>query len=431
MAKKIIFQKCNFNNIYFLFYIIIDFLHIFISYSLYPKDEKDNKNEAIPKYILPTLIISHLYTYNISDFLAIIPHFIRKAIIKKKENKITDAQIEENNTENSQLIYNDNRLSVANKKKKIMIYYCIFLAILDFLQKFVFVLYGIIYEGSEINIYTFSCYVPFEIIFQFMCSYYILKIHFYKLQKFSLFLNLGIFIIILTIDLLNILIKHSFDGKMYIFYAFCVIFYSIEYSYVKKILLYGYISIYLLMLIKGFFLLILVLLFSLIMFLVKKQVFIDIGYFFTESKLIWLMIGSIFVKFFLGLFLWIIIDRFSPNYYPFVLIFKEYFYTIFDKLIDSTEYNTMKWDIFVRIFLYIISFIGVMIHNEIVVINICNLGSDTKYFLDLEVKSEEQFATTDNPDIIKRYETFEMDTVNEENEEAKKNDNEIISEGEK
>ena len=132
------------------------------------------------------------------------------------------------------------------------------------------------------------------------------------------------------------------------------------------------------MIIKGLLFLFLVLLFSLIMFLAKKEVFIDIGYLFTESKYIWLMIGSIFVKFFLGLFLWLIIDRFSPNYYPIVLIFKEFYFAILDKIIDSADYKIMGWDIYLRIVLYIFSFIGVMIHNEIVVINICNLGSDTK-----------------------------------------------------
>ena len=113
-----------------------------------------------------------------------------------------------------------------------------------------------------------------------------------------MFLNLGIFIIILTIDILNISLKNSFDGKMYILYAFCIIFYFVEYTYIKKFLLYGYISIYILMIIKGLLFLFLVLLFSLIMFLAKKEVFLDIGYLFTESKYIWLMIGSIFVKFF-------------------------------------------------------------------------------------------------------------------------------------
>ena len=51
----------------------------------------------------------------------------------------------------------------------------------------------------------------------------------------------------------------------------------------------------------------------------------------------------------------------------------------------------MGWDLYIRIFLYLIIAIGVLIHNEILVINICNLGSDSKYFLDLELKKEELF----------------------------------------
>ena len=431
MSKKIIFQKCNFNNIYFLFYVIIDFLHLFLGYSLYPK--KPETNDSIPIYILPTLIIFHLYIHNLSDFVAIIPYFIRKVISKRKERITSDIKIENNsNSDSSQLIYNDKELSITDKKKKIIILFCLFIAILDFLQKFLIVLYGIIYPGKEINFYSFSCYVSFEITFQFICSYFILKMHFYKLQYFSVYLNLGIFIIILTIDLINILYKESFDGKMYIFYGFCVIFYSIEYSYVKKMLLYGYISLYLLMIIKGLVLLILVLIFSFIFYFVNKDVFIKIKDFFNTSKYIWLMIGSIFSKFFLTLFLWLIIDRFSPNYYPIVLIFKEFFYSILDKIIDGKAYKIMGWDLYVRIVLYVISFIGVIIHNEIVVINICNLGSDTKYFLDLEVELEEQFANTDNPEIIQRYETLtEMDTVYDDIDETKKIESETPSGNEK
>ena len=63
---------------------------------------------------------------------------------------------------------------------------------------------------------------------------------------------------------------------------------------------------------------------------------------------------------------------------------------------------------YIRIILYLISFIGVLLHNEIVVINICGLGSDTKYFLDHIVQSEEEYARSDDPNIIKRYETLEM-----------------------
>jgi len=66
--------------------------------------------------------------------------------------------------------------------------------------------------------------------------------------------------------------------------------------------------------------------------------------------------------------------------------------------------------LYIRIFLFIILFIGVMIHNEVMIINVCGLGSYTKYFLDLIVKNEEIYTKEDDPDVIKKYETVvEMD----------------------
>ena len=169
------------------------------------------------------------------------------------------------------------------------------------------------------------------------------------------------------------------------------------------------------MLIKGCIVLILVLVFSLILFLTKKDIIPRFGFFLTHRKFILLIIAKIFSNFFLNLFLWIIIDRYSPNYYPFVLFFDQFFFLLFDKVIDKTEYQTMGYDLYFRIFLNIISTIGVMIHNEIVVINICNLGSDTKYFLDLKFQSEELFSNTNDPEIIRRYESInEMEEFTDE-----------------
>ena len=229
---------------------------------------------------------------------------------------------------------------------------------------------------------------------------------FYKLQKLSFFLNLGIFIIILIIDIINAVKFIENDIKSYFFWAFNIIFYSIEYSYAKKILLNGFISVYLLMIIKGCILFILVLLFSLIMLLTKKDIYPRIGFFLTNTKYILLIIAKIFTNFFVSLFTWLIIDRFSPNYFPFAIIFNEICYFIVELIVGGYNYNIMGWDLYFRIFLYVISFIGVLIHNEIIIINICNLGSDTKYFLDLKVESEKIFSNADNPEIIKRYETL-------------------------
>ena len=94
-----------------------------------------------------------------------------------------------------------------------------------------------------------------------------------------------------------------FNGIIFYFYIFNIIFYSIEYSIAKKILLYIFISIYLFMIIKGVIGLILVLLFSLITYFVNKDIFIRIGFFFTEKKYTWLMIAKLFSIFFYNLFI--------------------------------------------------------------------------------------------------------------------------------
>ena len=176
--------------------------------------------------------------------------------------------------------------------------------------------------------------------------------------------------------------------------------------------------------IRGSVELILSLLFSLILYLSKKDVFIKMGFFFSYKDYIGLMIAKIFSGFFSTLFVWLILDRFSPNYFPLSLILYEFISFIINIIYNSNYINAIKknWDLYIRIFLYLISFIGVMIHNEIIVINICNLGSDTKYFLDLQVESDELFAKTDNPEIMKRFDS--LIEINSDNPDINVNENE-------
>ena len=413
MNKKIIFQKCNWNNIYFLLYIIMFFINLFIESFNYSIDLEVEDSEKY-KYNLSQTILN-LYLLNLSDFIAIIPYFIRKKLLRKKEEpEVTISKIDENdNSETLSLIYTDNKLMEINKRKKKVVYYSILIAILDFLFEFSLILYNIIYPTQITATFTFSCTIPFEICFQFICSYFILKTHFYKLQYFSLFLNLVIFIILLILDIILSFEHELVDGKFYIFILASIIFYSIEYSYGKKLLLYGFTSVYLLLLLRGVFKLVLVVLLSIFLVIFKRDVFSGIKYFITGPKYALLVVSNIVGKFFLSLFLWLIIDRFSPNYFPLALIFHETFFFILDEIFEPGEND---WDIYLRIALYVISFIGVILHNEIVVINICNLGSDTKYFLDERFKHEELYINSDDPDILKRYETLlEMETKSERN----------------
>ena len=433
MNKKIILQKCHFNNIYLILYILIFFINLLIQYNIDPDYSYLNANSSSDSSsdsgagtetisdtepdinYFQSKIINYFLTFNLADILAIIPYFIRKKLINRRAEKIQTVKTEDKDDklkDNEPLIYIDTKINIADEKLKTIMKRLILLGICDFLKNFIMVLYSKIYPDKDVtDLYSFSCVVPFEIVLQFVCSYFILKIHFYKLQYFSLFLNLGLFIIILIIDIFNVITEESFDGKVFYFLFLNIIIYSIEYSLGKRILLNGFISIYLLILIKGCISFILSLLFTLIVYLVDKESFSNFGNFFTEPKYIGLIIINIFCYCFVSIFLWLIIDRFSPNYLPFVLIFEEVSYYILDKIYNyDNRYITMKWDEYVRISLYVISIIGVMLHNEMVVINICNLGSDTKYFLDIKFENEELFAHTDNPDIIKRYESIEMDS---------------------
>jgi hypothetical protein len=286
-------------------------------------------------------------------------------------------------------------------------------------MKFSIILYQIIFSEKYLDLFSFSCLVPFEITLQFVFSYLILKIHFYKLQYLSLFVNLGIFVIILIFDIIEIIYFRigSIGGYVLLFYAFNIIFGSLEFSFVKKILIDGFLSVYLLMLIKGVMVLIFVIIFSIILFFVKGgDIFTKVLFFLKEVKFIFITIANIFCNFLEHLFAWLIIDKFSPKYYPFVLIFQDIGSAIIDAINeqnykDNKAYNDYKekrkwWDLTIRIVLYVISAICAILHNEIVVINICNLGSDTKYFLDLKLQSEEIYANTDDIDIIKEYETL-------------------------
>ena len=139
MNKKIIFQKCNFNNNYFLFYVIMLLINIFIGEKLHIINYEINNSKS--NQFLPIQILT-FYIYNLSDFLTIIPYFIRKRLLKnnKKESN-TNLKTEDNNSSEDNLIYYVRKESVFNAKKKRIILYLILIGIFGFLQYFILALY--------------------------------------------------------------------------------------------------------------------------------------------------------------------------------------------------------------------------------------------------------------------------------------------------
>ena len=436
LNKKIFFQKCSFNNIYFLFYILVAIGELLIKYKTHPYLWKEKGLNKKDYYLANQLLF--LYISNFADFLAIIPYLIMKKLSKEKkeikeeeEEKNEKLLIENNDTNENheineayELIYNE-RSSIHNKTRKNLIFiYTIILSILDFLGDFTLVLFYIIFKDKDTYICEFNSTVPLDIICQFVSSYFILKIHFYKLHYFCFILYFIVFIIILIIDLINIFYLKTFEGYLYLFYPFSLIFFSIEYAFGKKVILYGYISIYLLILKRGIIKLFLSIIVTIFMLLFKREDLIRIGLCLNSTEKILFNIGYIIAEFLESIFLWIIIDRFSPNHIPLVIIMKEISEFAVEKILYIDDDHTKEgWDLYVRLFLYLILFIGVLLHNQIIVINICGLASDTKYFLDLKLESEQLYSNTDNPEILQRYETQVGNEIQIEDEEEERNEN--------
>ena len=144
MKKKIIFQKCNLNYFYFLLYIVTYIIWLIIDHYLDEiyKNEKDNKKKF---YFYIDKEILDIYTYNISDFIAIIPYCIRKKLSQNNNNnKNEDLNLDNENKEKAELIYNDAKQSGTKLKTKTILLYLILIAAFDFLDDFMFVVYLVI-----------------------------------------------------------------------------------------------------------------------------------------------------------------------------------------------------------------------------------------------------------------------------------------------
>jgi len=410
MEKKIILQKLNWNYIYFLLYIItivIQFCILYNTSNILPQD----KLKEITYYYASTQMLN-TYISLLSYFIAIIPFLITKKYTNKpKENeKIDNSNINmENNNDDepTKLIYNNlNEIEKSKRDKKNKIYYFL-VSLCEFLYTSLFIIFYMIYPNETIFINSLNCSVPYYVIIQYILSYLILKMHFYKFHYFSFALNIIIFIILLIMDLVNSLLYEIFDIKIYIIYLFLLIFNAVEYCFGKKLLLNGFISPYNLLIIIGIFNSIMIFIFSIIILIIDKNIFVGIGIYLSNIKSILVIISKIILNFFNHLFLWIIIDRFSPNHFPLALIFQEFSGFIFDFIYYKDELLGEVWDICIRIVLYIILFIGVMMHNEIIIINICGLGSYTKYFLRLKSINENLYLERDTIDNLIKYDTLE------------------------
>ena len=334
---------------------------------MYEDEEQNEINKKGKEHFFQVII---LITICLSDFLALIPHYINKYLTKNKnKNKVTINKDKDKPIMTSNFIYNNPYEEEIIKKWNNLNIYTFLVGFLDFLVETFYFLNYLDNGHDSLNYDSLlNSDVIFEIIIQYILSIIILKEHFYKHHYLSISINAICFIILYIFDIID----EEFDLLSSLLYFVYLSFLALENAYGKKAMLYGYISPFSLLIYKGVYKIILtiifLIIFILIMITVEKDFLADIEYFDT-NKLFLIIIGF-FSKFFKNLFNWILVDRFSPSHLAlsFILENLSYFFSYIIDYGGNDDGNIPIWEICIRIFIYFVLFIISLFHNEIFII---------------------------------------------------------------
>ena len=265
-----------------------------------------------------------------------------------------------------------------------------------------------------------------------------LDIRFYSHHWFSFLLIILCLLALSVIDIIEI-INDSGDSILtsviyIIIKLFSKILYSIEDVLAKVIFLFYFFSPYSLLLAKSILQFFYLALFSF------PFIFIKITNEKNENKLIFSMIGDIFeeknyilieilfsiISFFYNLFLFKIIDEFSPNHFIIAKVVENLGIFIINIILKGTDNEK---NLIAKIILFILLILASLIFNEFIVINICGLSKNTKIFLDYEAKNEIISSKIyDNEDVRNDSEDFSSRvTINAELELNDLSENKILS----
>ena len=116
---------------------------------------------------------------------------------------------------------------------------------------------------------------------------------------------------------------------------------------------------------------------------VTSNIYEQIGELFKENEFYKVFL-FILTNFFYNIFIWLIIDKFSPSHYAISNIFESTGTLI---RLWITEKDSVQQPV-VRLIIYIILIFGSLIHSEMIVLNFCNMQKKTKLFMELKEKIE-------------------------------------------
>ena len=416
--KIFLFQKFNFNYIFFLLYLFACIITTYIEFDDEEETESDNtdntkKTNNDKGHLIQCI---NLFVTSLSDFLAIIPYFIKKRLSGEENISRTVTKNEDEQSERSisNYIYNNAFDYEIIRRTKHMNINSMLVGILEFLSDIIYFLIGIFnINPTEKNttFYLLNCTVIFQILLQYFLSRFILKVYFYRHHYLSIIINTVSFITLFILDFFNNNMKFDFI----LMYFLTIITLTMANAYGKKAMIFGYISPFGLLIYKGLYKLLFLIIFSVIfipiMGSVKDNFFEDSEK--IDGEKILMFILNFLFSFLKNLFNWILIDRFSLNHLALSLILEDLSYGIIFLINYEEENNSNSkikiqiWEISLRMCIFVILFIAAMIHNEIFIITRCGLGDNTKLFLDEKVKEEMSLINNEgDQELLKRFDSM-------------------------
>ena len=418
--KRFFFPLFEWKYSLFLLFFIFSFLYNFIIRWI----SLNTKQVAQP--------FLNTYLFNISDYLSIIPFLIVKHRTKA-HNVSKSSEIESTPTvTKSFTTYHE---KVTKKDFKFFLIVGL-VGLFDCLSHISSLLFYIVYGKNERSVpeNNLSSLLIFNILIIYIFSKLILKTAFYRHHYLSFLMNVICILILGTIDIIN---TATTDNKesigMIIFYIikkiFTIIFYSIEDVIGKKVMITFFLNIYTLLLCRALTGTIIFIIFSIPFIFIKIK---DVSGAYEEGKndiiifsgiadllkdFSYKIIFFVLTNFFYNIFIWLIIDNFSPSHYAISTVLESLGTLIRLWIMEPDQVHLPL----LRIFIYIILIIAGIIHTEMIVINYCGLEKNTKLFLDY-LENEDLKSINDNTPLEKKEIDLEEYTVEDNNDELNNSD---------
>ena len=348
-----------------------------------------------------------IYIFVIADSLAIIPYIIVK---KRSQKSILEKTPSVHSKKDIDLIYNDNEDLETIKIQNKAFINIVLLGLIDDIAQISLVIYYLIKQEYKIDIndINLNSLLIFNIIFIILLSKLMLHTQFYRHHYFSSILIILLLLVLVAIDIIQIN-KTNDDNKLisYIYLIIRIIrifLYSLEDVIGKILLLYQNFFPYSILSNRAIIQFISSIIFSIPFIFIKlndkgnqeKTIYEMIGDIFNEKiNILYFLLLAIF-SFFNNVFLWKIIDVFSPTHYCIAELFEGFGFLII-KLIK--DISCVDGYFILRIIMYILLILIACIYNEFLVINICGLGKETQTILNIKEKTDKILVEYDENGI--------------------------------